>query len=223
MPRFVKELRGNSDLVVEHRFEPVLDAIDAGRALIVDRAAAIEQTHLRVAQREQARLAYKYGRESVQAQAASERVRTAALRVAAVKVEMQRGATGVVTTNADSVVIHGLVLDADRAAQTNLTVAIVSPAGRTIARAKTDENGYFRLDTKPVVDVAPDTPTPAPQTLRADAAATAGKVETGPTPSPRRPTRLVVLDGKREVYSEDLETLNAGRSRYREVVLRAAR
>jgi hypothetical protein len=222
MPRFIKELRGTSDQVIEHRFEPVLEAIDAGRAVFLGRAAAIERTHLRGAQREQARLAYKYGKESAQVEAVSQRVRTTELRLAALKIEMQRGTAAVVTPNADSVVIHGLVLGADRTAQSKLTVAIVSSAGRAIARAKTDESGYFRLDTKPVVGVSSDTSASVSQ-LSPDAPATTRKAKTGPAIAPRRPSRLVVLEGKREVYSEDLETLDAGRSRYRELVLRAAR
>lgn len=246
MPRFIRNIRGGSDLGIEKRFEPALAAVDSGRAVIADRAAALEQTHLRNATREQERLAYKYGPEAAPAVAAAARVREAERRVTALGLEVERARTPVVTVDPQGVVIHGRVLDAARQPQADLSVAIIGTAGRAVARTATDKRGYFQLAAKPFLDMtgaAPATPgsaSPAAPLAAADAttvaapgaaprvnvkraAAKADASEAAAPATPSRATRLVVSDGKRELYSEDLATLDAGQSRYREIVLPADR
>jgi hypothetical protein len=201
MPRFTTTVGAATDQAIEERLEPVFPAIDTSRALVADHAASLERAHLQGVQREAARLAFKYGADSNQANAASEAVRNAERRLAAINLEVERTRASGVEADPKGVVLHGRVLDAQGRGQPKLTVAIVDPVGKTTARTQTDERGYFKLTTKPIVDEP-----------EAGGGGVRGNVGV-------RKNRLIVLDGKREVYGEDLEPLAAGQTRYREIVL----
>jgi hypothetical protein len=219
MPRFTTTVSGASDQDLEKSLDPMFPAMDRGRELIAGRASALEQARLRGANRELSRIAYKHGSDSVEAKAASDAVRTSERRVVAVDLEVERTRTGGVKADPQGVVVHGRVLDEKRGGLPNLTVAIVDPAGRPAVSTKTDDRGYFKLGTQPIPDAGGQTsPTTPSDTKVVDA--TGRRVAGAAT---GRQPRLVVLDGERELYGEDLEKLDAGQARYREIVLKARR
>jgi hypothetical protein len=213
MPKFTKTVSGASEQELQKRLDPVFPAVDRGRELLADRAAALEQAHLRGATREVSRIAHKYGRDSTQARTAAEAVRSAERRLVAITLEVERTRIGAVRPDPAGVVIHGRVLDTTRGGQPNLTVAVVEPGGNQLVATKSDERGYFKLESQPLVEPAGG--------LVAGGDTAARDTAPARRAAARRRTRLVVLDGKREVHSEDLEKLEAGQARYREIVLKA--
>jgi hypothetical protein len=218
MPRFTTTLDGTDEQELEKRLAPAFPVMDQGRAFVAERAAALEQAHLRGAQREASRIAFKYGADSPQAAVAAQTVRTAQRRIVALDLEVQRTRIGAVQADPRGVLVHGRVLDAARAGVPRLTITIVDASGKAILRTKTDDSGYFKLasDTgSDVTGVPPAGTTDAP-------AANAPKAARDPAAATRQPA-IVVLDGRTELYRAVLEPLQPGQSRYLEIVLPARR
>jgi hypothetical protein len=220
MPRFLTDVTAADEAVLEKRFDPAQTALDAASVALVDAARVLEQMHLRGAAREMSRLAYKYGSDSRPVFEASRRARLAEQRVTALRLEADRLRAPKVKADPRGVVIHGRVLDEKYVGHPKLDVAVLSAAGRAVARARTDESGYFTLGGKPIAGAIDD---PAIRAAEAEGEAPKARKKASAAAAEERRTRLVVLSGKQELYSEDLDALEAGQIRYREIVLRPDR
>lgn len=145
----------------------------------LQRVRAIKDTSL---QREQARLAQKYGAQHPRLQAlAAKRDANRALQREA-EVAVQRAQTPVAQADPNAWTLHGYVRDGSGKGRENLTIALYDENKQWIeelGHACTDAKGYFRLTVKggarPKADEAADTKDVQAKLARAAAEGTAGR------------------------------------------------
>ena len=216
MPRFTSSVTTLSEQEVEQRLAPVFPGIDSGRAVVAQRALSLEQSRLRGAEREASRMAFKYGAGSARAMAAADALDDVQGRIIALELEVERTRVDV-QPDPNGIIVQGRVLDPNFRGVRKLTVAMLDPAGKQLARTATDKTGSFRLAVVATSELK------APEAEAGNGgekapAGTRGKVKTAASSTARRPV-LVVSQGKRELHREPLPPLDAGQTRYVEIVL----
>jgi hypothetical protein len=232
MPRFPR-VQGPSTETVVQRFDPAVPRADATRAAAVEIAAHLEERRATGLRREISRLTHKHGEGSEPVRRAQARLVAHTRNRAVLDDEVARVRIGPVDPGPNAVIIHGRVLDQERAPLSKLTAAIADENGTLLLTTTTDETGYFRLDSGSSRDPKQDPrqdpkgptkgPTKGPAT-RLTAASFARRSpldasQEAAADEPARGLRLLVLEGEREIHREELAELFPGEARYREIVI----
>jgi hypothetical protein len=225
MVRFRNLSQGPTEDTLEQRFAPAVPGADDTRRAVLEAGARLERSLTAVVHREQARVIAKYGKGSAQAAqaAAATRAQAQGATVAAAAAQRGRAAPPVVDDN--TVVVHGRAVDAARLGVPSLLATLVDDNGGAIARDKTDDNGYFRLEVRGTV-------------VRTKAGRSALIVRepgaTRPEPAPIKPgdgtgasdqppprtVRLVITRNEDTVAQDTIADLEPGEARYREIVIK---
>jgi hypothetical protein len=133
---------------VKFALERSLDGADAARGAALTGLARLRAAKSTGLQREQARLAAKYGAQDQRTLAVAERAAVNQVLVQQVSAEAVRATLEVPAADPRAWILHGRVLDAALAGVPSLTVALYDEKDvwqRALGHACTDKTGYFRL------------------------------------------------------------------------------
>jgi hypothetical protein len=220
MTRFSGGVQGPSaDDVTKRQGEAVEGADDVLR-LASELGARVEKAKAGGLARERARLARKYGGGSAEAARAEVALSRQGLALEAAAAEAQTALIPVSPLDEGTTRVHGRAVDGKRSGIANIEARLLDAQGKALAKAATDENGYFRLDVKTPAKAGPaktarrivtppsaDPGTTAPETPEHGT----GEAATAPT------WTLVLARGGRELARTAIEEVTPGEARYCEL------
>lgn len=122
-----------------------LAAADAAIRAAGVRAAPLERARATQAERERARLAAKHGEHAPRTLAAGVRATARAIEATAAQLVATRAQVPPVRPTTDGTIVHGRVVDGERQPRAGVEVA-VRVDERTVVKAVTDRDGYYRVD-----------------------------------------------------------------------------
>jgi len=218
-----KGAQGPSADDVTKRLRETVEGSDDVVRLASELGARVEKAKAGGLAREQARLARKHGSGSAEAARADSVVSAQRLALEAAVSEVQAARIPVAPLDEETTRVHGRAVDRKRAGIAGLEARLLGESGKALAKAATDENGYFRLDVKPRAKSGRGKATGSrivlpPETAEGSADAS-GAPEATADGAASPAWELVLQRGHQELYRESINDLQPGQAVYREPVL----
>ncbi|WP_437779046.1 DUF6519 domain-containing protein [Sorangium sp. So ce1097] len=192
-PRFRRAYRGPDARTGMERVRYSVNRADRTRGQALELMARAERARASQTAREVSRAVYRYGAGAAEAARAETAARTQAAVTDHVAAEAQRARTPAPRVDQEIVLVHGRAVDARGLGVAGLAATLRDRRREPHAEARTDDNGYFKLE------------------LKSDLLREIGAV------------MLVLTKEDRELARVELTDLQPGQSRYLELQMEAGR
>jgi len=148
MLRFRRKVRGPSKETVIKHVSARLRGREVRQAATLETFAKLQTARACLLVRERSRLAAVHGPRSPEVERIDRAIRVQDQAAAVLRGEADRARIVSPRPDKDTVVVHGRAIDPKHAGVAKVEATLVDANGKVLARARTDDKGYFKLERR---------------------------------------------------------------------------